>query len=287
MGVTSTAVGDEWIDARPSLTPHHLGLLGEADLDREPRRAHREVTRLGVGEGRGERPDPSPREQHRVDEPERVVQHHAGRHEHEPAPRELMQRPRERCDDRETGDREDRTRDPLTSREQQRPGRGGDEQHEPRDLDGPEEEDARSAQRDPFLVPVGDAVQEDRADRGKEAQRGRHDRSGEREAVPDVEAAVRSDGNDDHDRRRHEHAHDRESHRVGHEQCPEHDRPRRPQGDGDDETHPVAPRLESGCERCNEGRGEKGPDRAHRPHEQPICGEHSRRFAHDLRESPT
>ena len=44
-------------------------------------------------------------------------------------------------------------------------------------------------QRDAFLVSVGDTVQEHGSDRGKEAERRRHDRSGEREAVTDVEAA--------------------------------------------------------------------------------------------------
>ena len=44
-------------------------------------------------------------------------------------------------------------------------------------------------ERDAFLVSVGDTVQEHGSDRGKEAQRRRHDRSGEREAVTDVEAA--------------------------------------------------------------------------------------------------
>ena len=65
------------------------------------------VTRVGVGEGRGEGLDPGPREQHRVDEPERVVQHDAGRNEHEPAQRELMQRPGEGRHHSDPGDREE------------------------------------------------------------------------------------------------------------------------------------------------------------------------------------
>ena len=100
-----------------------------------------------------------------------------------------MQRSGEGRHDSDPGAREDRTRDPLTRREQKRAGRGRDEQHDPRDLDGPEKEDAGRAERGAFLVSVGDTVQEHRSDRGKEAQRRRHDRSGEREAVTDVEAA--------------------------------------------------------------------------------------------------
>ena len=146
----TTSVPTSSPPVRPRRRPNVAG-SAQQDRDAAGRRSESEVERVGEARSRlgtGEPGDVLPQHQRGFQQDQRVDDDDAGGHQHDPPPRQRVQRTGEERGDGEPDDEHDRAEHDLVVGEQQRPGRDarGDGEHGERN--GSEQQRRRDAQRE-------------------------------------------------------------------------------------------------------------------------------------------